>query len=82
MELFRKRIAWVECFLTCSAVTRRRCGDFGGLDGWIIAKTGKLPAAMDAAVYDPENPASDFPAVGRTQVEFRKRTARCQLEWG
>jgi hypothetical protein len=33
-----------------------------GLDGWIIAKIGNLPAAVNAAVYGPGNPASDFPA--------------------
>ncbi len=33
-----------------------------GLDGWIIAKIGNLPAAVNNAVYGPGNPASDFPA--------------------
>jgi hypothetical protein len=33
-----------------------------GLTGWIIAKIGNLPAAVNAAVYGPGNPASDFPA--------------------
>ncbi|MDQ2766147.1 MAG: ferritin-like domain-containing protein [Gemmatimonadota bacterium] len=33
-----------------------------GLDGWIIAKIGNLPAAVNAAVYGPGNPAADFPA--------------------
>jgi hypothetical protein len=33
-----------------------------GLEGWIIGKTGNLPAAVNAAVYGPGNPPSDFPA--------------------
>jgi len=33
-----------------------------GLDGWIIQKIGNLPAAVNAAVYGPGNPASDYPA--------------------
>ena len=33
-----------------------------GLDGWIIAKIGNLPAAVNAAVYGPGNPATDYPA--------------------
>lgn len=33
-----------------------------GLDGWIIAKIGNLPAAVNAAVYGPGTPATDFPA--------------------
>jgi hypothetical protein len=33
-----------------------------GLDGWIIQKIGNLPPAVNAAVYGPGNPASDYPA--------------------
>ncbi|MEP7086887.1 MAG: ferritin-like domain-containing protein [Gemmatimonadota bacterium] len=33
-----------------------------GLDGWIIQKIGDLPAAVNAAVYGPGDPASDYPA--------------------
>ncbi|MBA2686241.1 MAG: ferritin-like domain-containing protein [Gemmatimonadaceae bacterium] len=33
-----------------------------GLDGWIIQKIGNLPAAVNAAVYGPGDPASDYPA--------------------
>ncbi|MEP7064518.1 MAG: ferritin-like domain-containing protein [Gemmatimonadota bacterium] len=33
-----------------------------GLDGWINAKIGNLPAAVNAAVYGPGNPPADFPA--------------------
>ena len=33
-----------------------------GLDGWIIAKIGNLPPAVNAAVYGPGTPATDFPA--------------------
>lgn len=33
-----------------------------GLDGWIIQRIGNLPAAVNAAVYGPGNPATDFPA--------------------
>jgi hypothetical protein len=33
-----------------------------GLDGWIIQRIGNLPAAVNAAVYGPGNPASDYPA--------------------
>lgn len=37
-----------------------------GLDGWIIGKTGNLPAAVNAAVYGPGNPPTDFPAEDNT----------------
>jgi ferritin-like protein len=37
-----------------------------GLDGWIIAKIGNLPAAVNAAVYGAGNPPSDFPAEDNT----------------
>lgn len=33
-----------------------------GLTGWIIGTIGNLPAAVNAAVYGPGNPATDFPA--------------------
>jgi Ferritin-like domain len=33
-----------------------------GLDGWIIQQIGNLPAAVNAAVYGPGNPASSYPA--------------------
>lgn len=32
-----------------------------GLTGWIIQRIGNLPAAVNAAVYGPGNPATDFP---------------------
>jgi hypothetical protein len=33
-----------------------------GLTGWTIGTLGNLPAAVNAAVYGPGNPATDFPA--------------------
>ncbi|MEO6209741.1 MAG: ferritin-like domain-containing protein [Gemmatimonadaceae bacterium] len=37
-----------------------------GLDGWINGTMGNLPAAVNAAVYGPGNPASDYPAEDNT----------------
>ena len=37
-----------------------------GLDGWIIGTMGNLPAAVNAAVYGPGNPPTDFPAEDNT----------------
>jgi hypothetical protein len=37
-----------------------------GLDGWIIGTIGNLPAAVNAAVYGPGNPPTDFPAEDNT----------------
>jgi hypothetical protein len=65
-----------------------------GLDGWIIAKTGNLPAAVNAAVYGPGNPPTDFPAednlhgmpplrcgVARTRTGLSDRRDGCSLQW-
>lgn len=37
-----------------------------GLDGWINGTTGNLPAAVNAAVYGPGNPAVQYPSESNT----------------
>lgn len=37
-----------------------------GLDAWINGTVGNLPAAVNAAVYGPGNPATDYPAEDNT----------------